>query len=205
MQSARCCPMRWWCWRKDAAGLCQSAAALLAGVPGQRSRRSKPAASGWQTLCQHNAEGLLLLTGGPAPARSSRLLAEGPAGQDAERAAGGSWSEAYRRTAAVVELHRHGLKLERALEPGPDCAGGCQAGLPLVATNDCMSSQNPRRSTRRMMRLLCIAEQRLVIGALSAAASRPNTGSNRRRQCAPCSPTCRRRATTRWRSRGAVR
>ncbi len=79
-----------------------------------------------------HAAGLILLTGGTR-GPIARLLAEG---RQAEAAA---WlarcTEAF-GDRTVVELHRHGLPIERAIEPGLITLAD-DAGLPLVATNEC--------------------------------------------------------------------
>ncbi|MBV9757918.1 MAG: DNA polymerase III subunit alpha, partial [Alphaproteobacteria bacterium] len=59
----------------------------------------------------------------------------------------------------AVELQRHGTSLERAIEPGL-IALADQAGLPLVATNDCFFA-NPAMHAAHDA-LLCIAEGKLL-------------------------------------------
>ncbi len=107
-----------------------------------------------RALLDH-AEGLFLLTGGVS-GPVGRLLAEG---QMAE-------AEAYLRVLAeafpgriAVELQRHGVRLEEAIEPGFLTLAG-RAGLPVVATNECFfpaASMAPAHDA-----LLCIAEGRVL-------------------------------------------
>src|SRR4051795_11140844 len=79
-----------------------------------------------------HAAGLLLLTGGTS-GPLGRLLAEGQK-PEAERLLGAMREAFHGRT--IVELHRHGLDVERAIEPG--LIGLADANsLPLVAANDC--------------------------------------------------------------------
>ena len=96
-------------------------------------------------IAQH-AAGLLLLTGGTT-GPIARLLAEGqkrrsrtPARRDWPRRS---------PTAPSSELHRHGLPMEAAIEPGLIALADA-LNLPLVATNDCYL-RHPRhaRGARR--------------------------------------------------------
>ena len=106
------------------------------------------------TIATH-ASGLILLTGG-THGPLARLLAEG------QRAAAEALLAAFREAfpdRAVVELHRHGLALERAIEPGLIALADA-AGLPLVATNDCFFAQEAMFEAHDA--LLCIAESRLL-------------------------------------------
>ena len=106
------------------------------------------------TIATH-ASGLILLTGGTA-GPLARLLAEG------QRTAAEALLAAFREAfpdRAVVELHRHGLALERAIEPGLIALADA-AGLPLVATNDCFFAQEAMFEAHDA--LLCIAESRLL-------------------------------------------
>jgi DNA polymerase-3 subunit alpha len=108
----------------------------------------------FDTLAAH-ADGLLLLTGGTT-GPLARLLADGqrPA---AERLLARLVEGFPDRVA--MELHRHGLDLERAIEPGL-IALADTAGVPLVATNDCMfatAAMHPAHDA-----LLCIAEGRTL-------------------------------------------
>jgi DNA polymerase-3 subunit alpha len=79
-----------------------------------------------------HAAGLILLTGG-ATGPLARLLAEGQK-PEAERLLV-RMLEAFPDRVAM-ELHRHNLHSERALEPGLIALADA-AGIPLVATNDC--------------------------------------------------------------------
>ncbi len=102
----------------------------------------------------------------------------------------------------AMELHRHGRPVERAIEPG------------LIALADAA-----RRAAGRHQRVL-LRRARDARGARCAALHRrgPPAGRDRApardagalvqagaRRCARCSPTCRKPATTRSRSRGAAR
>src|SRR5271166_657088 len=83
-------------------------------------------------LIASRAAGLILLTGG-GTGPIARLLAEG---QKAEaEALLAAMAEAFPGR-AMMELHRHGLASDRAIEPGLIMLADA-AGLPLVATNDC--------------------------------------------------------------------
>jgi DNA polymerase-3 subunit alpha len=106
------------------------------------------------TLRSH-AEGIFLLTGGPA-GPIGRLLAEG------QRAA----AEAYLAALAEAfpdriaqELQRHGERLEAALEPGLITLADTLK-LPLVATNECFFAQPSMHEAHDA--LLCIAEGRVL-------------------------------------------
>nr|WP_294550971.1 DNA polymerase III subunit alpha [uncultured Rhodopila sp.] len=102
-----------------------------------------------------NAAGLLLLTGGTT-GPIGRLLAEGQK-PEAERLLD-ALSEAFAgRT--IQELHRHGLPVEVAIEPG--LIGLADArGIPLVATNDCYFATPDMHEAHDA--LLCIAEGRTL-------------------------------------------
>ncbi len=107
-----------------------------------------------ETLFAH-AQGLILLTGGTT-GPIARLLAEGQMGE-AERLLA-AFAEAFGgRT--IVELHRHGLPIERAIEPGLLNLADA-AGLPLVATNDCFFAKRSMHEAHDA--LLCIAEGRTL-------------------------------------------
>jgi DNA polymerase III subunit alpha len=105
-----------------------------------------------------HAEGLILLTGG-AQGAPGRLLAEGQRREAARVLA--RLAEGFPDRTAV-ELHRHGTETERAVEPGLiDLAD--QAGLPLVATNECYFAGPEMHAAHDA--LLCIAEGRLLSDA----------------------------------------
>ena len=107
-----------------------------------------------RTVLDHST-GLILLTGGTR-GPLGRLLAEGRQG-DAE-AMLHAMAEAF-GDRTVVELHRHGLALERAVEPGL-IALADGAGLPLVATNECFFAKPAMYEAHDA--LLCIAAGRAV-------------------------------------------
>ncbi len=102
-----------------------------------------------ETVLQHHA-GLLLLTGGTG-GPLARLLAEG------RREDAATWLATIREAfgdRAAVELHRHGLALERAVEPGM-IALADEFALPLVATNECFFATPAMYEAHDA--LLCIA------------------------------------------------
>ncbi len=102
-----------------------------------------------------HAAGLLLLTGGTTGA-IGRLLAEGQK-PEAERLLD-ALSEAFAgRT--IQELHRHGLPVEAAIEPGLISLADAR-GIPLVATNDCYFATPDMHEAHDA--LLCIAEGRTL-------------------------------------------
>jgi DNA polymerase-3 subunit alpha len=105
-------------------------------------------------ICAH-AEGLILLTGGTL-GPIARLLAEGQKNEAAALLAGLSDAFADR---TVMELHRHGLPVEKAIEPGL-IALADSLGLPLVATNECFFAKPEMHIAHDA--LLCIAEGRLL-------------------------------------------
>jgi DNA polymerase-3 subunit alpha len=105
-----------------------------------------------ETLAAH-AEGLLLLTGGAA-GPLGRMLAEGQ--RDDAEALLAAFAEAFPGRVAV-ELQRHGLALERAIEPGLIALADA-AGIPLIATNDCFFATPKMHEAHDA--LLCIAEGR---------------------------------------------
>jgi DNA polymerase-3 subunit alpha len=107
-----------------------------------------------EKLCER-ADGLILLTGG-SNGPIARLLAEGQR-HEAERLLA-RFVEAFPDRTAM-ELHRHGLAAERAVEPGLIALADA-AGIPLVATNDCFFA-NPAMHQAHDA-LLCIAEGRLL-------------------------------------------
>lgn len=106
-------------------------------------------------LLASNAEGLILLTGG-GNGPLARLLAEGR--KPAAEGLLARLAEAF-PDRTVVELHRHGLATERSLEPGLITLAD-EAGLPLVATNDCFFPAPAMYEAHDA--LLCIAEARLL-------------------------------------------
>ena len=108
----------------------------------------------FQQVAEH-AAGLLLLTGG-ANGPVSRLLAEGQK-PDAERLLD-AMGEAFAGR-AVQELHRHGLPVEAAIEPGLIALADAR-GIPLVAANDCYFATPDMHEAHDI--LLCIAEGRTL-------------------------------------------
>jgi DNA polymerase III subunit alpha len=102
-----------------------------------------------------HAAGLMLLTGG-ATGPLARLLAEGQK-PEADRLLA-AFSEAF-ADRVVMELQRHGLELERAVEPGLIALADA-AGIPLVATNDCYFPTPDMYEAHDA--LLAIAEGRLL-------------------------------------------
>ncbi len=101
------------------------------------------------------AEGLVVLTGG-SRGPVARLLAEGRKGDAAALLA--QFRDAF-PDRCMMELHRHGLAIERAIEPALiDLAD--ELGLPLVATNECFFATPKMHAAHDA--LLCIAEGRQV-------------------------------------------
>ena len=121
---------------------------FLEGEPGMRS------GLGIERIAAH-AEGLLLLTGGPG-GPLGRLLAEGQ--RDAAAALLGAFAEAFPDRLAV-ELQRHHLASERAIEPGLVTIAD-DAGVPIVATNECFFPDPSMFEAHDA--LLCIAQSRLL-------------------------------------------
>ena len=107
-----------------------------------------------EVLCAH-AEGLFLLTGGTT-GPIARLLAEGQKAE-AERLLA-ALAEAF-PDRTIMELHRHRLPIEKAIEPGLIALADAH-GLPLAATNDCMFATAAMHEAQDA--LLCIAEGRLL-------------------------------------------
>ena len=105
-------------------------------------------------LCAHN-DGLFLLTGGTT-GPIARLLAEGQK-PEADRLLAALVEAFPGRT--IMELHRHRLPIEQAIEPGL-IAMADSFGLPLAATNDCMFATESMHEAQDA--LLCIAEGRLL-------------------------------------------
>jgi DNA polymerase III subunit alpha len=102
-----------------------------------------------------HAAGLILLTGG-ASGPLARLLGEGQK-PEAERLLA-RFIEAFPDRVAM-ELHRHGLDSERALEPGLIALADA-AAVPLIATNDCYFATPAMYEAHDA--LLAIAEGRLL-------------------------------------------
>ena len=102
-----------------------------------------------------HADGLILLTGGTR-GPLVRLLAEG---REAEARALLEQMAAAFGDRVAVELHRHGLPVEAAVEPGL-IALADRLGMPLVATNECFFASPSMYEAHDA--LLCIAEGRLL-------------------------------------------
>ncbi|GBQ89693.1 DNA polymerase III subunit alpha [Acetobacter nitrogenifigens DSM 23921 = NBRC 105050] len=105
-------------------------------------------------LADH-AEGLFLLTGGTR-GPLYRMLAEG---QEAEAEA---WLARMREAfgdSVAVELHRHGLPIEQAVEPGVISLAD-RMRLPLVATNECFFPKPEFYEAHDA--LICIAQGRTM-------------------------------------------
>jgi DNA polymerase III subunit alpha len=137
---------------QDATGLANlqrlSSNGFLATDPGLRPQLSLDAIAA-------RASGLILLTGG-ATGPLARLLAEGQK-PEAERLLA-RFVEAFPERIAM-ELHRHGLDSERAVEPGL-IALADGAGIPLLATNDCYFAAPDMYEAHDA--LLAIADGRLL-------------------------------------------
>ena len=102
-----------------------------------------------------HAAGLFLLTGGTR-GPIARMLSEGRKPDAASMLA--QFAEAFPGR-CLVELHRHGLPIERAVEPGLLQLADEQR-LPLVATNECFFATAKMHEAHDA--LLCIAEGRQV-------------------------------------------
>lgn len=102
-----------------------------------------------------NSAGLLLLTGGTT-GPIGRMLADGQK-PEAERLLD-MLGEAFSGR-IVQELHRHGLAVEAAIEPGLITLADAR-GIPLVATNDCYFATPDMHEAHDA--LLCIAEGRTL-------------------------------------------
>jgi DNA polymerase-3 subunit alpha len=108
-----------------------------------------------ETLGEH-ARGLILLTGGTL-GPVSRLLAEGR--RDAAERLIAQLAEIFPGDDLVVELHRHGMPIERAIEPALlRLADAC--GLPIAAANDVYFAVPAMHAAHDA--LLCIAEGRVI-------------------------------------------
>jgi DNA polymerase III subunit alpha len=105
-------------------------------------------------LCARS-EGLILLTGGTR-GPLFRMLADGQE-DEAQRLLEQLHAAFGDRLA--VELHRHGLPVERAVEPGM-IALADRMGLPLVATNECFFPRPEMYEAHDA--LLCIAQGRTM-------------------------------------------
>ena len=104
---------------------------------------------------QAHAAGLILLTGGTT-GPIARLLAEGRPDPAARLLS--ALREAFPDRLAV-ELHRHGLEIERAVEPAL-VALADRLGLPIVAANDVYFAKPEMHEAHDA--LLCIAEGRTM-------------------------------------------
>ncbi|HEY1931148.1 MAG TPA: DNA polymerase III subunit alpha [Acetobacteraceae bacterium] len=125
-----------------------SSAGFLDSDPGQKAQLP------FERIAQH-AAGLILLTGGTT-GPLARLLAEGQQ-PEADRLLA-CFVEAF-PDRTVMELHRHGLAIEKAIEPGMIALADAH-GIPLVATNDCFFATPSMFEAHDA--LLCIAEARLL-------------------------------------------
>jgi DNA polymerase-3 subunit alpha len=125
-----------------------SSAGFLENEPGQKPQLP------FTRIAEH-AQGLFLLTGGTQGALA-RLLAEGRRGEAEALLA--TFAEAFPDRLAM-ELHRHGLDIESAIEPGLIALADAQ-GVPLVATNECFFARPEMYEAHDA--LLCIAEGRLI-------------------------------------------
>ena len=136
---------------QDAAGLANLQRLSSAGF-----LTSDPAAPqlAWDVVAGLS-EGLLLLTGGTR-GPLARLLAEG---REPEAAALLARMQAAFGDRLAVELHRHGLPVEQAVEPGLIGLAD-RFGVPLVATNECFFAAPAMHEAHDA--LLCIAGARLL-------------------------------------------
>ena len=125
-----------------------SSAGFLESEPGNKPQLSL------ERICAMS-DGLFLLTGGTL-GPISRRLGEGQ-GPDAERVLRALAAAFPGRLA--VELHRHGLPIERAIEPVL-LALADRLELPLVATNECFFAKPDMYEAHDA--LLCIADGRTL-------------------------------------------
>ncbi|MDB5382047.1 MAG: polymerase subunit alpha [Rhodospirillales bacterium] len=107
-----------------------------------------------ELLAEHS-EGIFLLTGGTT-GPLGRLLGEGR--RDAAARLLAQFSEAFSGRVAV-ELHRHGLDIERLIEPGLLSLADA-ARLPIVAANDIYFAETKTHEAHDA--LLCIAASRTM-------------------------------------------
>ena len=138
---------------KDAAGLENLQRLSSAGFLGA-DPSGEPCVTP-ETLGRH-AKGLILLTGGTT-GPLGRLLAEGR--RDAAGRLLAQLKEIFGPDDLVVELHRHGLAVERAVGPGLLRLAE-KAGLPIVAANDVYFADASMHQAHDA--LLCIAEGRVL-------------------------------------------
>ena len=138
---------------KDAAGLENLQRLSSAGYLG-----TDPSGEPCVTLDHlgSHAQGLILLTGGTT-GPLGRLLADGR--RDAADRLLAQLKEIFGPDDLVVELQRHGLPVERAIEPGLLRLADAH-GLPIVAANDVYFAEASMHQAHDA--LLCIAEGRVL-------------------------------------------
>ncbi len=125
-----------------------SSLGFLDTEPGQRPQLA------FDVMAAH-AAGLLLLTGGTT-GPIARLVGESQTAEAARLVA--QLAEAF-ADRTVMELHRHGLPIEAAIEPEMLRLADA-AALPIVATNDCFFATPSMHEAHDA--LLCIAEGRTL-------------------------------------------